>query len=173
MLIYMALIEEEKEKLHFEKLYHKYYKLMFHVAVSILNNAEDAEDAVSEAFFSIAKNFSKISSMNTHKIKVYFVTVVERKAIDIYRKKQVHSIVSFDEHYDGAVSLSMGEGVAAEAMNRLSPRYRELLYLKHFCGFKSSEIARMLGMSDAMVRRVLSDARSAYRAELEKEGIEV
>ena len=111
--------------------------------------------------------------MNTHKIKVYFVTVVERKAIDIYRKKQVHSIVSFDEHYDGAVSLSMGEGVAAEAMNRLSPRYRELLYLKHFCGFKSSEIARMLGMSDAMVRRVLSDARSAYRAELEKEGIEV
>ncbi|MBR5491253.1 MAG: sigma-70 family RNA polymerase sigma factor [Oscillospiraceae bacterium] len=172
MLVYMALIEDEREKLHFEELYHKYYRLMFRIAGDILNNQQDTEDAVSEAFFSIAQNFSKISSMNTHKIKAYFVIVVERKAIDIYRKKQAHTVVPFDEHFEGAASLSMGEGAAAEAMNRLPPRYRELLYLKHFCGFKSAEIARMLGMSDSMVRRTLSDARAAYRAELEKEGIE-
>ena len=173
MLIYAALIDDEKEKLYFEALYYKYYKLMFHIAGGILNNNEDAEDAVSDAFFSIAENFSKISGLNTHKIKTYFVTVVERKAIDIYRKKHAHSFVPFDERFDGAVLPSPGEGTAAEAMARLPHRYRELLYLKHICGFKSAEIAKMLGMSDAMVRRVLSDARAAYRRELEREGIEL
>ena len=67
MLIYTALIEDEKEKLRFEALYNKYYRLMFHIARGILNNAEDAEDAVSEAFFSIAENFSKISRESTQK----------------------------------------------------------------------------------------------------------
>lgn len=173
MLIYTALIEEEKEKRRFEALYNKYYRLMFHIAGGILNNAEDAEDAVSEAFFSIAENFSKISRESTHKIKTYFVTVVERKAIDIYRKKHAHSLVPFDERFEGAVLPEPGEGAAADAMERLPLRYKELLYLKHICGFKSAEIAKMLGMSDAMVRRGLTDARTAYRRELEKEGIEI
>ena len=122
---------------------------------------------------SIAENFLKISQLDAHKTRAYFVTVVERKAIDIYRRKKAHPLVSFDEHFEGAEFPSPGEGSAAEAMNRLPVKYKELLYLKHICGFKSKEIAEMMGMSDDMVRRSLSDAREALRKELEKEGVEV
>lgn len=173
MLVYLALIDEAEDKLAFEELYHKLKPLMFYIANKILNNPMDAEDTVHEACIALAENFSKIPKNNAHKSRAYFVTVVERKAIDLYRRKQAHPSISFDEELSDAVFPAPGEGPAAAAMSRIPVKYRELLYLKHICGFKSKEIGKLMGMSDTMVRRSLSDARAALRVELEKEGIEV
>lgn len=173
MLVYLALIEDEKDKPKFEELYRSFKPLMFFIANRILNNPMDAEDAVHEACIALAENFSKIPKNNTHKTRAYFVTVVERKAIDLYRRKQAHPTVSLDGDIPDALLPAPGEGAAARAMSRIPAKYRELLYLKHVCGFKSKEIAKIMGMTDTMVRRSLSDARAALRAELEKEGIEV
>lgn len=46
MLIYMALIETEEDRVLFEQIYYKYKGLMFHVAYGVLGQREDAEDAV-------------------------------------------------------------------------------------------------------------------------------
>lgn len=167
------MIDGPKDKIKFEQLYHRYCGLMFHVARKILNNDQNAEDAVSEAFLAIAKNINKISRICTHKTRAYVVIIVERKAIDIYRAKQRRGEAEFDEAYEGAVILAPADNAAAQAMARLPDKYRELLYLKHYCGYSSKEIAKIMNMSDDMVRRTLSDARKRLKEELEKEGIEV
>ena len=85
MLIYMALIETEEDRVLFEQIYYKYKGLMFHVAYGVLGQREDAEDAVQMAFEAIAKNIEKISSVDCPKTRSYIVIITERKAIDIQR----------------------------------------------------------------------------------------
>ena len=68
MLIYLNMIQGEERKASFEKIYEENYLRMYHIAFSILKQQADAEDAVHEAFLSIAKNFrkySKLSNKNT------------------------------------------------------------------------------------------------------------
>ena len=90
MLVYLQLIDSPEEQSRFEELYITYRKLMFHVAKGILGNDQDAEDAVHDAFLSIAKNFDKISTEDRLKTKAFVVIVVENKAINI--KKEARSV---------------------------------------------------------------------------------
>ena len=60
MLIYLQMIETPEDQSKFEQIYEKYLGLMYHVALKILENHEDAEDAVHQAFVSIAENLSLI-----------------------------------------------------------------------------------------------------------------
>jgi RNA polymerase sigma-70 factor (ECF subfamily) len=55
---------------------------MFYVAMKILHNEHNAEDAVHQAFLSILENLDKISNVECPKTQSYIVIIVERKAID-------------------------------------------------------------------------------------------
>ncbi len=63
MIIYLQMIESDEDKSKFEQLYIMYKGLMFHVAMKILKNEFDAEDAVHQAFLSLIENLKKISDV--------------------------------------------------------------------------------------------------------------
>lgn len=63
MIVYLQMIEGEEGKRQFAALYETYRGLMFYTANNILHNAQDAEDAVHQAFISLAENFSKIKTI--------------------------------------------------------------------------------------------------------------
>ena len=65
LCINMSFSDIEDENI-FERLYYKYRNLMYTVAFDILHNTSDAEDAVSEAFLRIAKNFSLVMMIGVH-----------------------------------------------------------------------------------------------------------
>ena len=67
MLVYLSMIESESDKSLFEQLYIRYKGLMYHIAYRILQNREDAEDAVHQAFVSIAKNIKKLQRSTVRK----------------------------------------------------------------------------------------------------------
>lgn len=66
MIIYLQMIESDEDKSKFEQLYIMYKGLMFHVAMKILKNEFDAEDAVHQAFLSLIenRNVESISQQN-------------------------------------------------------------------------------------------------------------
>ena len=55
MLIYLQALDSPEDRTRFEALYTAYRGLMFHAARRILNNDQDAEDAVHMAFLSLAE----------------------------------------------------------------------------------------------------------------------
>lgn len=69
MLIYMALIDESENQSKFEEIYNTYKGLMFYVANKILNNEADSEDAVHNAFITIAENIKKLIKRCVQKLK--------------------------------------------------------------------------------------------------------
>ena len=73
----------------------------------------------------------------------------------------------------GASWLLLLNEAFRRAMARLSPRYRELLLLKHWQGFSDREIGKMLSMSQGNVARTLQRAKEKLREALKEEGVEV
>jgi len=149
MLIYLMMIDSPEDQSKFEKVYLTYKGLMYHTAYKVLNNEEDAEDAVHNAFVKIAENISKIGDPVCPKPQVYVVTIVENKAIDLYRANQRRSKIIYLDEISG-VSIEEGKvhGLAA-CMAKLSPRYRQVILLKYYQGFSCREIAKQLNITEA------------------------
>ena len=147
MLIYLQMIETPEERSRFEQIYMTYKSLMFHVARKILHNDHDAEDAVHDAFVYLAKNISKISDPDCPKTKAYIVTIIESRAIDIYRSKARTSTVPLSEEIEGVSIDYDGTDELSRCMSKLPARYREFLLLKYSYGYTNRELAKFFGLS--------------------------
>lgn len=164
MLVFTQMLEAPDERLKIEEIFHTYGNLMFHVANKILNNDHDAEDAVQQAMFAIYQNLEKFSEIKCPKSRSFIVTIVERKAIDLYRAKQRNAVVPFEEEFINVPAPSVVDATAertdlAKAMALLPTRYRELLFLKFDNGYSEREIAVMCSMTEANVKKTIQRAR--------------
>lgn len=164
---FIADTAEQREKL--ERLYDKYRGLMQHVAMSILRNRSDADDAVQEAFYAIFRNIEKISSISDNKTRSLIVIITENKALDIYRARERNSTLSYDEAFMGEKSGEYEMSSLAMAMSRLPAEVQNILLLKYDNGYTSREISAFLGVSDNSVRQMLYKARKMLEKELKKE----
>ncbi len=169
MLIYLAMIEAPEEKLKFEQLYMRYRGLMFHAAMQILNNQSDAEDAVHQAFVSIAENIKKISLVDSPKTRSYIVIITQNKAIDIYRANRRTAGAEFNEELGGIVPQMPGDSGLTEALARLPVRSRSVLLLRYHVGLGTAEIAGLLGMNRDAVRKLIWRAKESLRKLMEEE----
>lgn len=169
MFIYLSMIDSPNEKSKFEQLYLQYRHLMLHVATEILHNHHDAEDAVHQAFIAIIKNMDKISDVGSPKTRSYIVIITERKAIDLLRYNQRHSTIELNEDIVGIQFSVPKENVLAYAMTKLPAHYRQVLLLRYDNGFSSKEIANMLDITESGVRKLLTRAKKALHAQLQKE----
>lgn len=171
MLIYMLMIDSSDDQSKFEKLYNEYKGLMFYVANNILHNEQDAEDAVHHAFVKIAENIEKIEETVCPKTKGYVVTIVENRAIDLYRKKNRHSSVELNEEITGMSVEYSGSNGLTKCILKLPANYREMILLKYYHGYSSKEIARMLGISEANAIKLDQRAKKKLLDFCREEGI--
>lgn len=147
MFVYLQMIETPEERSKFESIYLLYRDTMYAVAYRILQNPQDAEDTVHHTFLKILENLSKISEIDCPKTKGYIVTIVENRAIDIYRRKKAHPTVPYDEKNVGTTVAYDGSDALAECILKLSPRQRNLLILRYHHGYELKEVAKMLGIT--------------------------
>ena len=91
--------------------------------------------------------------------------------MDKYRRRQRRQTVPFDEEYlslpDSADLDAAAERTdLAAAMARLPGRYRQVLLLRYDSGFSCGEIAGLLSMSEANVRKTVQRAKERLAEEL-------
>lgn len=149
MIIYLQMIDAPEEKHKFEVIYEEYRGLMFYIANRVLHNELDAEDAVHTAFVTIAENIQKIDEPLCPKTKGYIVTIVESKAIDLYRRKQRHPHGLFDEETAGLAVTYDGSDAIARCFALLPAQAKHILLLKYHYGYDNREISKMLNISEA------------------------
>ena len=171
MFMYMTMIDSPPNQSKFERIYLAYRDLMYRAAYSILKNEADAEDAVHNAFVKIAENISKISEPVCPKTQVYVVTIVENKAIDLYRANQRRSKAIYLDEISGiTVDENNVHGLAA-CMAKLSPRYRQVILLKYYQGFSCREIAKHLNITEANAIKLDQRAKNRLLQICKEEGI--
>lgn len=170
MLIYLQTLSSDAERTKLEALYRKYRLLMQSVAMKVLNNRQDAEDAVHQAFLSILKHLDKISDIHCPKTRAYVVIIVERKALDILRTKQRIVPTEPEELYRDSEPPLPGDNGLADAMAKLPFRYREALLLRYAYGYSTKELARHMNMNQDSVQKLIWRAKEALRKNYEEGG---
>lgn len=171
MLMYLAMIDSPEDQSKFEKVYNAYKGLMFYVANRILGNEQDAEDAVHNAFIKIAENIQKIGDAVCPKTQSYVVTIVENKAIDLYRANRRRKEASYIDDISGIIVETQDAHGLEYCILRLPARYREAILLKYYHGFSCKEIAKQLGISEANAIKLDQRAKRKLQQICEEEGV--
>ena len=146
----MSLIEEAKNKDPdaFDRLMRMQLNKMYRIAIAMLQNEEDAADAIQET---VLKCWQKIGQLRDDK---YFETWLTRILInqcnDILRsRKRIVFVEDIPEmiHEDHYFTNEW-----KTVLNGLSEKYRIVMELYYVDGFSTKEIAGMLHITDANVR---------------------
>ena len=166
----------------FGELVLRHQDRLFNSVARILDNPEDAADAVQDAFINAyvsLGSFKGDAEFFTWLYRIAFNTAVSLKR----RRKQ---LVSLDGARDGeaaidpaddspesrpgaALQRSEEEAVLQSALNRLSADHRTVLVLKDIDGLKYEEIAEIMGVPVGTVRSRIHRARLELREFLEPE----
>ena len=180
--LYMAMLDEPEEKAQFEYAYNKYKGKMLALAYGILGNYHDAEEAVSNAFFAIARNFGRLKGRLPQERAAFYNVVTKNCAYDLLRKQNRRKEIPIEDDTDipdsntdvsDEVLSDIGYNRVVEAIKSLPEHYAQVLYMQNVTGLPTKEIAGILGESDAAVRKRIERARTKLREILEAQGITV
>lgn len=177
-MLTLALIEDARELCLYEQLYRNYRADMFRVAYSVLHDAQQAEDAVAEAFFNVAKKFEKISGLSCNKQRDYLVIISRNAAIDIYRRrKQADVPLDFIEAMpDTAMTEDVAIGKLGyedvmQAIEQLPVLYRDVLKLRCLYQHSPEETGKALGIPSNTVNQRFARAKTRLLEILGKENV--
>lgn len=105
------------------------------------------------------------------KTKSYIVTIVESKAIDIYRRKQRHPQLPWEEETVGMTVEHTEAHTIAACLTKLPTRYREALILKFSHGYTSREIGKLMGITTVNVDKLIQRAKAKLEILCKEEGL--
>lgn len=162
---YLTAIADVDEKITFEKIYYNYRKQMIYVALSILENNNDAEDAVHTVFCKIAeKHMKTVQTLNDEQdLRCYLLKAVKNTALNMKRdSKNTVSLEEIDDVADGDDNDFLDEicskAMYSELLNaikNLSKTYSDVLYLHFVLEMKVNDIAEFLNRNKDTVKKQL------------------
>lgn len=160
---------EEKQRHKLEKVYERYGEKMFFRAMQILNQREDAEDAVQNSIIAISRHTDCIDFADETKTLSFIYTVISHCAIDIYRKnkKSRSTNVNIDDYAQQAgnidieseVMISMELKRVIAEIEKLDLGYREVLSLFYLNEMNPREISDLLNIPYNTVRSKINRGR--------------
>jgi len=144
----------------------KHSLMVFRLAYAKTGNASDAEDIVQEVFLTLVRKNPVFDSEEDR--KAWLIRVTINRSNSLWRtawRKRVH-LWGIREAYHEESEHDTG---LRDAINRLNSDDRVLIHLHYFEGFKTDEIAAMLGRRHATVRTQLMRARKRLKSQLTEE----
>ena len=145
-----------------ETIYDTYADMLYRVSVSILQNRDDADDAVQNVFCRYLEHAPSFRDAEHEKAWLIRVTVNQCK--DLLRRRKIRAWLPFDELPEMAApddGSPVGEAIAS-----LPAKYREVIVLHHLEELSVRETAAALTISESAVKMRLTRAREMMRAYL-------
>jgi RNA polymerase sigma-70 factor (ECF subfamily) len=141
------------------------------LAIQILGNVSDAEDAVHDA---LATALGRPGSYDSRKgpLNAWFLRIVRNRCIDLLRKRRptddrVESIVDATDGPDVTAEKADRDRVLKLALESLEPNQRQIIVLRDYLDLAYAQIAVVLDIAPGTVMSRLHRARvalgNAYR----------
>lgn len=161
-----SLPEEVRRNALLEGIFNKYYRQMEYVAFSVLQNRQDAEDAVQNAFLALSGHVDTLCEMEDFRLYYYVTETAKHKAIDLLRSRKPtfsydEMFIDIDDGVDVAESLINKDSVdkLLKCIKELPDKYRDVLALHYVNDLSNAEIAEIVGRSSTTVRKQLQRGR--------------
>jgi len=146
----------------FHKIYNFHYQMMYNFGLRYIDS-NDVTDCVHDTFLNIIHYKNSISEVTN--VKAYLFKSLRNQIYKVKKQKKIE----FD-FIEGTVACEEEstdkEKVLKELkvlIEQLSPREKEVIYLKYFQGFNNFEISELLEIKYQTVRNVLAVAIQKLR----------
>ena len=169
LVMYVQMLDSPQEKVRFEQIYRTYRNLMYRIAMKLLHNTQDAEDAVHNAFFQMIRHFSKISDVPCENLTPWIVSIIRNESISILRKRTDTMPIEEWDCYEDTTQRISDYHELVELFSKLPDTYRFVMELKLLWGYRDGEIASRLGISKTAVSSRVNRGRSYLREMVEQE----
>lgn len=141
---------------------------LFRICLVLLGNERDAEDAVQET---ILKYILKAPAFEGREHeKAWLIRVATNQCRDMQRFRLRHPQVNLEELNNYAQDARDCE--VFDALMRIPPKFRLVMILHYVEGYRTEEIARMIGKSASAVKMRLQKGRKLLAEEYGKEQME-
>lgn len=177
MLIYLALIDDPDKQIKFEKLYNTYKDKLLLAANCILHDCYEAEDAVHNAFISIAKNMDKIDDVDSNRTIGYVMIIAKNAAYDILRKRKEYlfsddsiDFIDVDDDIEQYCNKETYNAIV-EAIRNLNEVYRPVLYLHFVEGQTAKDTSRILNRNLKTIKQEIVRGKKILIEKLKEKGI--
>ncbi|MGV3598031.1 MAG: RNA polymerase sigma-70 factor [Bacteroidota bacterium] len=173
-----ALVEQfiKGNEKAFETLFKRYYQMLRKVAQYMLDDLEQAEELVQDAFVNI---WEKRSNVNPDaSFKNYLITAVRNRCLNhIKAKKKTHSIdddeiwqeqLVADSRTEAAVNFKEMHRAIEQAIDKLPEQCRIIFQLSRHEGLSYKEIAEALDIAPKTVENQIGRALKVLKVELKE-----
>ncbi len=169
-LVKLALDGDEKA---YAELLDRYKDAIYYMLLKMVNNKNDAEDLTIEAFGKAFKNIEQYTP--NYAFSTWLFKIATNNCIDFIRKRKAN-IISIDQTEEDneiippplqSSTLDPEEDMIKNqkvdlmrnVVNKLKPRYRNLIELRYFNEYSYEEIAQELNLPQGTVKAQLFRAR--------------
>ena len=167
---------EYSDQKAYAELMTRYRDSIYFMLLKMVNNKDDADDLTIEAF---GKAFKRLSQYTpNYAFSTWLFKIASNNCIDFIRRKKNNTTFSIDKTYandeGGEISVDLKSSMLDpeekvikkqkiklmhEIVEKLKPRYRELIELRYFQEYSYEEIAVKLDIPIGTVKAQLFRAR--------------
>lgn len=147
---------------YLEEIINKYSDMVYRLAMARTGQKENSEDVFQEVFFRLSKKMPKFESEEHEKAWLIRVTINCSKNLlnsaFLRHKSDLDKELTFEteERYN-----------VYYAVQRLPLKYRTIIYLYYYEGYKINEISKILKIKENTVKSQLARAREKLKSKLE------
>ena len=149
----------------FEAFYLKHYKFVYRIAYSYMKEPHDAEDVTEDVFVKVLTGSFSFESEEHERSWLALTTMnLCKDVLKSAWRKRVGSLEDLESEPESPESKAVEESDTMEAVQKLPPKYKEVIILFYYMGYKTDEIAEKLGKPPSTIRNLLADARKKLKA---------
>lgn len=170
LTMYLAMLGTEEDRERFTLLYEAYEKRLYAVALKILANPAQAEDAAQQAWLQVLRNWERVKELEWESAGKYLAVAAKNAALDLLKKERWSA--SMPEEWNPP-ALEDGESEYRRLVAlilSLPEAYRRVLELKYVMEESNQAIARRLGMKESTVSTRVQRGRKLLLEAMEREG---
>lgn len=138
--------------------------MVYRLCYSYLGSPADAEDAAQSVFMKLVDKPRSFTS-EEHE-KAWLLTCASNHCKDVLKSAHRKRVVSLPPSESARMGTHDSVSDTLDAVLRLPARYKDCVYLHYYEGYKTAEIAQLLGIPASTVRNRLRDARGLLRTAL-------
>jgi RNA polymerase sigma-70 factor (ECF subfamily) len=160
--------ENSSELADFERIMSQNERRVLRVALRLLNNPQDAQDAAQEVFLRLYKHLGNLDEARGYEPWLYRVTVNVCRDMARGRRRSVAlatvpepTVPQPDAYHDAERGQQLE--IIRRGLSRLGEKERAALVLRDVEGLSTREVAGILGSSEKTVRSQISTARVKLR----------
>lgn len=155
------------DSLYIKEIYEETYSAVYNYLFYLTLSREQAEDLTSMTFLRMMEKLS-LYKQEKGNIKTWLLALARNIWIDEMRKESKwkwKQLEAWEEVPEETNRLQYVENalVIAALLGRLTPRERELIYLRYYSGMSYREIAQISGLTEKNVSVILSRSLQKMR----------